>query len=296
MVNTRILEQRLGWRRHDPSQADDPGMPETRPIRHEPLLQGRIRPAAGPGRNAYRSADTEALWQDLPLAAPALDSLGARHGALQSIDSDSAAAVALDQLRTQLMRLMRNNNWRRIGIASPHRGAGRSFIAAGLAASLARLEAQRVLLIDMDLAAPDLAARLGLPAPAPLELLLSGESDIEEHLLRIGTNLALALNSTPIAHAADLVQEPAAIAALRLMMEQLAPDMAIFDLPPLLGDALCASLLPHLDAVLLVADGTATQAADITECERILEGQVPLLGVILNKSDDPDPRQRAAAR
>lgn len=296
MVNTRILEQRLGWRRHDPAQGDDPATPESRPIRHEPLLQGRVRPVPGLNRPSARRADSEALWQDLPLAAEGLDTLKARHGAMHSIDRDSAAAMALDQLRTQLVRLLRANNWRRIGVTSPKRGAGRSFVAAGLAASLSRLEALRVLLVDMDLTAPDLARRLGLQPPGPLEGLLSGEAEIDEQLLRIGTNLALALNATPVAHAAELAQDPATGAMLRQMLDQLAPDVAVFDLPPLLGNALGTSLLPHLDAVLLVSDGTATQAPDILECERLLEGQVPLLGVILNKSEDPDPRDRAAAR
>ncbi|MFN3953857.1 MAG: CpsD/CapB family tyrosine-protein kinase [Pararhodobacter sp.] len=296
MINTRILEQRLGWGRHDPSQPADAPTPETRPIRHEPLLQGRIRPLPGMHRASPRRADTEALWQDLPIAAQSLDTIDARHGVLHSIDRNSAAAAALDQLRAQLMRLVRANNWRRIGVTSPRRGAGRSFIAAGLAASLSRLETLRVLLIDMDLGAPDLAKKLGLRPPGPLESLLGDETAPEEHLLRIGTNLALALNDTPIPRAADLVQDPAVVDAMRHLMELLAPDVAIFDLPPLLGDALSTSLLPQLDAVLLVADGTATQAQDITECERILEGQVPLLGVILNKSEDPDPRDRGAAR
>ena len=62
------------------------------------------------------------------------------------------------------------------------------------------------------------------------------------------------------------------------------PDVVILDLPPLLDDAVMMALMPQLDAVLLVADGLNSTARDILECERILEGQLPLLGIVLNKS------------
>ena len=38
------------------------------------------------------------------------------------------------------------------------------------------------------------------------------------------------------------------------------------------------------EAVLLVSDGTQTMARDLMECERMLDGQVPLLGVVLNRA------------
>lgn len=294
MINTRILEQRLGWRTAGrPDGADDP---ETRPLRHETVLQGRIRPTPEKGRTSPRRADIEAAWEALPIAAPSADALSDAHKRLVALDRNSVAAAALDQLRTQLLRFCKTNGWRRIGITAPARGAGSSFIAAGLSASVARLDYIRVLLLDMDLAAPDMARLLGLVAPGPIGDLLVQSAPAESWLVRIGDNLALGLNSSAINTAADLVQSPDLILGLRAVIDTLSPDLVIHDMPPLLTDSSSAALLPQLDAVLLVADGTRTQANDIVECERILDGQVPLLGVILNKAEDAGGRQRRQTR
>ena len=201
-----------------------------------------------------------------------------------------------DQLRTQLTRVLKSNDWRRIGVTSPARGAGRSFVAAGLAASMARLDTLRVLLIDADLEDPGLAELIDTPAPGALEDVLTGTRDPLDQLLRVGDNLATALNGVPIDYGAELLQSPDAILALRAMMDTLAADVTVLDMPPLLHDQAAQALLPQLDAVLLISDGTSSTAADILECERLLDGQVPLLGVALNKSEDSDTRRRARRR
>lgn len=288
MINTRILEQRLGWRATDDSDGSE--QPENRPLRHETVLQGRIR--ATPGRPRQRRADVDAAWAALPMVAPSADAFTGPRKPLNALDRNSAAGAALDELRTQLLRVAKTNSWRRIGITSPTRGCGRSFIAAGLAASLARLEYLRVLLLDMDLAAPDLARLLGIQAPGPICDNLADAPPVDSWLLRVGDNLALGLNDKAVDNAAELVQNPDLVLGLRGVIDTLEPDLVIHDLPPLLNDTASMAFLPQLDAVLLVADGTRTLAGDIVECERILEGQVPLLGVILNKSEDTDKRQK----
>ena len=45
-----------------------------------------------------------------------------------------------------------------------------------------------------------------------------------------------------------------------------------------------SAFLPQLDGVLLISDGTQTMARHLRECERMLEGQVPLLGIVLNRA------------
>lgn len=291
MVNTRILQQRLGWLT---PEGDGQPAPESRPIRHGPMLQGRIRPHPGPAPQPVARARTDALWSALAVAADSLESIETARRTLPSVARDSAAAAAIDQLRTQLLRVMKSHGWRRIGVTSPGRGCGRSSVAAGLAASIARLGYLRVLLCDLDLPEPGLARKLGLAAPVPIESLLTGQAGPEEALLRVGDTLALALNDTPVMHAADLVQDPDTIAALNGLIDALGTDVVIHDMPPLLGTAAGVALLGQVDAVLLVADGTRSLPRDIADCERLLEGQVPLLGVILNKSEDGDPRRRGA--
>jgi len=68
------------------------------------------------------------------------------------------------------------------------------------------------------------------------------------------------------------------------MTESLQPDVVLYDLPPVLAYDDLAAFLPQVDGVLLVADGTQTTASQIVACEKILNGQTRLLGVILNRA------------
>lgn len=294
MVNTRILEQRLGWRSNDPDQAPEP---PTRAIGHGPMLQGRVqhtdRQTSSRGPRALAVAEA---WDALPVSDQSAEALIAKAGVVPPIDRGSVAGAAFDQLRTQLMRVMKTNDWKRIGMTSPRRDAGRSFFAAGLAASFARLEGQRVLLLDADLQAPGLSEVFDVAAPGPLEAVLTGQRAPETQMMRFGTGLAVAMNDTPIPFGAELLLAPDAILALRAMADLLAPDAVIVDMPPLLNDPVSQSLLQQLDAVLLISDGKSSTRADIIECERLLDGQVPLLGIALNKSEDRDTRPTSRRR
>lgn len=295
MVNTRILEQRIGWRH---SGAAGPDGPDEAPrgLRHEPMLQGRVGAAArsplpGPaglagGRARLARADIDATWAALPSFGDSLEAAVARHGRLPAIDRGAPAAAVLDEMRARVLRAMAERGWRRLGVASPRRGAGSTFLALGLAASTARLDYLHLLLIDLDLSRPALARHLGLTSAQPLAPTLTGEVPPLTALGRLGANLALAANGEPVSAAADLLHSPEAILALRAVAEALQPDLTIADLPPLLADPAAQAALPQVDAVLVVADGTRTTARDISECERALGGVVPLLGVVLNKSED----------
>lgn len=293
MVNTRILEQRLGWRSAEPG--DEP-TPPTRPIAHTPVLQGRIEPAPASVQRGLRRLAIEEAWDALPRIDADADRLVEQARVVPSIGRNAVAGRAMDQLRAQLMRVIRQNGWRRIGIASPTRGAGRSFVAVGLAASLARLDGVRVLLLDGDIEDPGLAEILGVEAPGALEEVLTGTRPAASQIIRIGNALAVALNDTPVTYGAELLLSPDAILGLRAMTDLLSPEVTIVDMPPLLSDSVALALLPQLDAVLLISDGLRSTAQDIVECERLLEDQVPIVGVILNKSEDRDPRPRARRR
>ena len=291
MVNTRILQQRLGWRAED---GDTP--PPGATTAHRPVLQGRVEPVqrATPSRGNRRGA-AEDIWAQIPVIEPVLSRLTGR-ARVPAFDRASDTGAAMDRLRTQLTRVLTEKGWRRIGITSATRGAGRSFVATALAASLARLETLRVLLVDTDFEAPGLAELLAIDAPAAMDPVLTGIAAPEATMLRVGNSLALALNAAPVPEATERLLTPDAILALRALIDCIAPDVVIHDLPPLIDDTVTQALLPQLDAVLLVADGTRTTARDILACERLLEGQVPMLGVILNKSEDKSPRDTARRR
>ncbi|HEX9859446.1 MAG TPA: CpsD/CapB family tyrosine-protein kinase [Paracoccaceae bacterium] len=224
------------------------------------------------------------VWESLSPVVLNADHL-AGNGLFPNSNSNPATA-AFDMLRTRILQAMEVRGWKRLAVTSPTHGCGKSFVATNLALSLSRMSACRAVLMDMELRNPGLAGLLGLANAGPIRDFLTGEQPLESHFRRLGRNLALALNGEAEADAAELLQDPTTAQALDAMLEQLDPDVAIYDLPPALGGDDVIALLPQVDAVLLVADGTRTTAEDVRACERLFDGRIPLMGVVLNRSQD----------
>ncbi|WP_162798472.1 CpsD/CapB family tyrosine-protein kinase [Sulfitobacter sp. SK012] len=196
----------------------------------------------------------------------------------------SPASKAFDLLRTRLRQTAMKHAWKNIAICAPTSGCGNSFAAANLAMSLSRVPSSRTVLMDLNLRNPGQAQAFDVDAPGPIKPYLAGETALSDHLIRVNDRLALGLNNTTDKNAAELLQDPATHATLERMQASLRPDMVLFDLPPLLAYDDLTAFMPQLDGVLLVSDGTQTMAKHLASCERILKGQVPLLGVILNRA------------
>ena len=58
--------------------------------------------------------------------------------------------------------------------------------------------------------------------------------------------------------------------------------IVIFDLPPILTGDDVISILPQMDAVLLVAGVGTTSVADIKECQKHIKA-IPVVRVLVNK-------------
>lgn len=208
-------------------------------------------------------------------------------------DKQDPAHIAFDVLRTRMLGAFEKHGWTRLGITSPHKGCGKTFVAANLALSLARQANSCTILMDMDLRNPSVAKVLGLKKmnPEPARWFLSGQVPPKSFLRRYGANLALGLSSGQLRDSAELILEPSTARALDAMHAELMPDVVIYDLPPLLSCDDALGFLPQLDAVLLIIGGGITKPGDVTECERLLQDQCPILGVLLNKAEGADLKQ-----
>ena len=200
--------------------------------------------------------------------------------------SDHPAAVAFDMLRTRLLHGLAEKGWKRIAVTSPTHGCGKSFVATNLALSLARRPSSRTVLVDLDLRRPELARILGIREQHALSEFLSGEQPLESIFFRHGRTLALGLNGIAIDNASATLHDPETVSALAAMLEQLDPEVVIYDVPPLLVNDDVLALAPCLDAILLVTDGTKTTPDEIRACERLLQRRIPLMGVVLNRAQD----------
>lgn len=245
------------------------------------------RPAQpGPLGAASAAAAAAPAWDALPsVDVPPAQLSRARVVAARKTDP---ASVAVDLLRTRVLTTMRRHGWRRVGVSSPAPGCGKSFTALNLAYSMARNAQLRVALLELDLRRPSLASLLGLTDGGCATRFLHGDGPLEDAFVRIAPNLAVAAARRNVGDSAELLQSATTAEAVRAIGERLAPDVLIMDLPPVLTGDDTLSALPLLDALLLVAAAGATTAAQIQECERLIEGGTAFLGVVLNKVHPAD--------
>lgn len=193
------------------------------------------------------------------------------------------ACMAFDLLRTKLMQILKQNGWRSVAITSPTPRCGKSLVAVNLAFSLAELEDTRTVLLDLDLRNPGLATLLDMDAPLSMEFFLSGECDGADALRVCGKNLAIGANRLPARLASEILQGGAAAKALKTMLQDLKPDVVLYDLTSMLAHDDVLAFLPNVDCAILVAAAEQSTFAEIDACERMLAERTNVLGVVLNK-------------
>ncbi len=223
---------------------------------------------------------TEAAWQALSPLHP--DPARMRDNRIVAF-SGGHEAVSFDVMRTKLLQQIRANGWRRVAITSPTPGCGKSTISLNLAFSIARQAELRMVLAELDLRRPSLANVLGIQGRKSFAQVLQGRADFAESAVRYGDGLALAVNDGPVRNPAELLQGNGVPAALAAIEASYAPDLILFDMPPMLVSDDTMAFMGHVDAVLLIAAAEATTVKEVDACERELASQTNVMGVVLNK-------------
>lgn len=247
-----------------------------------PAVGGPLPPRA-PAANDLAGHNTPAAWLALPRIEPNEDKL--IESRIVTYSKDDPAHVPFDILRTKILRLMETNGWKSIAVTSPTMSCGKTMIASNLAFSFARQRATRCVLADVDLKRPQVRKVLGIQSELSMGDYLMGGIEPEDFFVRMGDNLAIGPTQQSFRHSAELLQHPDAGRAIKRMHEVLRPDVAIFDLPPLLASDDAMSFMMHVDCALLIAAAGTTTARNLDDCERQLSELVPIAGVILNKYD-----------
>jgi capsular exopolysaccharide synthesis family protein len=191
-------------------------------------------------------------------------------------------------LRTQVLQEMDKNNWQFLAVTSPTMACGKSVTACNLSMSIARLPERSVLLVDMDMRKPMVADYLGLESDSGIASILQERCTLGSALIEasIGPSKLLVL---PGEVAATTSSEWMASQTMGTMLQTIKRDfrsrIVIFDLPPILVGDDVLSILPRMDAVLLVAGVGATSVAEIKECQKHLR-QSNVIRVVVNKVND----------
>lgn len=195
-----------------------------------------------------------------------------------------AAAQPFDMMRTRLLQQYKTNGYRRIAITSPTPKCGKSTIAANLAFGLARQTELRVLVIDIDMRRPEFANLIGIRDNLAFARVLSGHEPPEAHMTAYGNNLAFATNRVPVANSSEILHSAFARQQIEMVEKKFAPDLVIFDAPPMLASDDTISFLDFVDGAILVAAAEQTSIDEVDVCETEIASATNMIGVVLNKA------------
>lgn len=191
-------------------------------------------------------------------------------------------------LRTRILREMREHGWHSLAIIPVREGAGATSLCLDLARMIRRHQGTRIMLIDMNLTDPQIAKRMSIRGSASYATVVRGGGDLGTllHVRQDQRNFAMLAQAEPEPEASEFLQGQRFANALTRLWASDPAHIVLMDMAPLLGTDAGLAALPNADAVLLVANAQETTGADMKECERLLVDMPPLLGVVLNKSEN----------
>ena len=253
------------------------------------LPHGRQRSVAARSRASERdssaqSQNRQAVWQPLATFAPAAKLMAKQR--IVTFDTgphSSPGVVAFDMLRTKVLQQMRANGWKRLAITSPGADCGKTTVAMNLAFSLSRQPEVHTIVAEMDMRRPAMAKTFGLTGDTSFSAVIEGKADFADTAMRPRPNLAFGLNYTRTRNPSELLQSSMIGRVLADMEERFAPDLTIFDMPPMLQSDDTMAFMGQVDCVLLIAAAESTSLGEIDVCERDLATQTNVMGVLLNK-------------
>lgn len=194
--------------------------------------------------------------------------------------------VAFNILRTKVYQSMTDNGWKSLAISSPNPGAGKTTIAVNLAFSLARQKNFNVVLVDLDLRRPAVAKTLGIDITTSIGQYLSGNVEISQCAVSISKNLIAILNDQPVRGSSELMSSQWGRQITTKITEAFAPDVIIYDLPPMLSSDDTMSFLPFVDCGLSIIDDGGSKYSEVEQCDKQFSAATNLIGHVLNKSTD----------
>jgi len=187
-------------------------------------------------------------------------------------------------LRTRVLKLMKQNNWKTLGITSPNPSAGKTVTAINLSISVAQDQNYSALLVDADLRKPGVSKTLGINPEFGLSDYLTDNKMLEDIFLHPEISHLVLVPTCPVSGgSSELLSSPRMTKFVEQAKERYPERIVMFDLPPILvGDDVVA-LSQHLDALLLVVEDGKTQSDELMRATDLLQ-DVNLIGVVLNKA------------
>lgn len=219
------------------------------------------------------------------LVDPDQDTLFAQH--VYGFENGDVRSRPFKILRSQVYKRCRDSGAKLIGVTSPAPQAGKSFVAANLAAALSRLSDLKVWLVDLDLFRPAQATRFSVPEGPGIHDYLAGRTtDLMEVARHVhDERLTLLPGFKRRLATGELLTGPqgdALFAALRALPPS---TVVLIDMPPIFADDDALILGQRIDGYLLVVEDGKTTARQVRETANVLQ-PTPLFGTVLNRYRD----------
>ncbi len=247
-----------------------------------PPLTATDAPLAPAARTAAAAAamapDLAPASRKITLSEVALD----EHRIIARMGRDPNADI-FRILRTKVLHLLTQNNFRSIAVTSANYGDGKTTIATNLALSLALDVKQTVCLVDLDFRRPNLHACLGLSPDVGLGDYLLADTPVSDCMLRPADRLVVLPTSRALENSSETLASPKMMALATELKTRYPDRIIIYDMPPLLAQDDTIAFLPNVDGVILVVQDGVSQVDDLRQCLHYLEGHT-LIGTVLNKS------------
>ena len=219
-------------------------------------------------------------WDALPVFEPNERRM---HEARIFASEASPEAQHFDILRTKLFLEMRRNDWTRIAITSATAGCGKTTTACNLITGLGRQPESRGILFDLDFRRPSVSKIFGASPTASLEDVLLGNVSFAEQAMRLDTNTAISMTTRPVLDPARVILRSQTADVLDQIQRDYAPELMLFDLPPVLVSDETRGFLKQVDAVLIVAGAEHSTVQQIDDVEREVAQYSNVAGIVLNK-------------
>ncbi|MGB5325948.1 MAG: CpsD/CapB family tyrosine-protein kinase [Pseudomonadales bacterium] len=188
------------------------------------------------------------------------------------------------QLRSQILPLFRQNNWRTLAVTSPNKESGSTLTAINLAVSLSLEANQTVLLVDLNLRSPGVADSFGFgELEAGIVDCIRGDCGVEDALLNPGFERLVVLPGKPhSAFTSEILSSPEMRSLKRELETRYPSRIIIFDLPPVLDNDDALVFAPECDATLMVIEEGGTKKQELERAYELLAGS-NVIGSVLNK-------------
>jgi capsular exopolysaccharide synthesis family protein len=187
-------------------------------------------------------------------------------------------------LRTQVLHIMNQSDFKTLAITSPQYGDGKSTIALNLGLSIALDLKQTVLLVDLDLRKPTLDKYLGLGNKLGLTDYLVRDVPLNECLARLPFDrLSVLPGGKALDNSSEVLGSPKMAELAHELKARYHDRFIIYDMPPVLAQDDSIAFLPQVDATLVIVRDGVTRVNDLKTCmRRLLHTNV--IGTVLNNS------------